>query len=141
MPLQILVLDDCRFERARVRRLCSQSGLSVELTEIQTVSEMEAALTEVSFDVIILDYRLPGESGLEALKLLRNSGESAGIIMMTESFNPSVKDCATVLGCDLFWRKECITPQSLSEAISNLQKVKMERQQNSRGLINFNFPH
>ena len=57
------------------RRALHHSSLSCNCTETRTVEEALEACEKSSFDCAIVDYRLPGEDGLQAY--FRNDRQTA----------------------------------------------------------------
>jgi len=77
----ILIIDDERVIQEGCKRILSGSGYLVE-----TAGDGERALEMVSresFDVILLDLKLPGSGGMEVLSLLKEKDPEAIIIMIT----------------------------------------------------------
>lgn len=62
---QILIVEDEGIIRSALRRLLERNGF--QITEAGTVPEAREKLAEQSFDLIISDLRLPGESGTELI--------------------------------------------------------------------------
>lgn len=108
VPLRLLILDDNRFDRERVRRYCARSLLPVICREADSIDAMQRLISRESFDVFVLDYRLPDGNGLAALHLLRTCPEArdAGIVMVTAIPEAAVVQAARRGGCDLFLCKD-----------------------------------
>ena len=70
-------------------------------------------------DTVIMDIRLPGESGIELLKKLKKSNPSIRVVMYTNyPFDQYQKRCKA-LGADLFFEKS-ISVELLLEALTRL---------------------
>jgi two-component system cell cycle sensor histidine kinase/response regulator CckA len=59
------------------------SGFDVECKLVQNKQDFMTALAAREFDAILADYRLPGWTGLEALKELRASGKDIPFLLVT----------------------------------------------------------
>jgi PAS domain S-box-containing protein len=59
------------------------SGFDVECKLVQNKQDFMTALAAGEFDAILADYRLPGWTGLEALKELRASGKDIPFLLVT----------------------------------------------------------
>ena len=81
MKSRILIVDDEATIRASLQESLSNDGYEVEIAE--TGEEALAKCHGTSFDLVITDLRLPGVSGLDILKALRNQGNQTPVIMMT----------------------------------------------------------
>ncbi|MEJ2368926.1 MAG: sigma-54 dependent transcriptional regulator [Acidobacteriota bacterium] len=81
MPEEILVVDDEQSMRRMLEILLKQEGYRVK-----TARDAEEALRLLGaspFDLIVSDIRMPGLSGLDLLKKVREDGSGAEIILMT----------------------------------------------------------
>jgi DNA-binding NtrC family response regulator len=77
----VLIVDDEEAVREVLRRLLQQRGY-----EAVAVAEGREALQLASgrgFDVVLLDLRMPGLSGVDVLKQLRADHPDIGVIMVT----------------------------------------------------------
>jgi len=68
----ILVVDDERHVRNLIRKILEENGYHV--TTITTGEEALVELRKAKFDLLILDLKLPGISGNELLKRMRQEG-------------------------------------------------------------------
>jgi DNA-binding NtrC family response regulator len=83
MPRQanILVIDDEESMRDSCRQTLSRNGNRVETAEDGLKGL--TMLKEQSFDVVILDLKMPGLSGMEILKRIKDSDPAAVVIVIT----------------------------------------------------------
>lgn len=79
----LIIEDDTSFSELLDGFLTKNNHEVVCATKIQSALKI---LNQNSFQLVLVDYRLPDGTGLEILKHLRNSGLNIPIIMMT-SFN------------------------------------------------------
>jgi len=68
-PLRILHLEDDPKDADLVKATLVVNDLPCEIARVETGETFTAALERERFDLILADYKLPGFSGLEALKL------------------------------------------------------------------------
>jgi len=92
----ILIVDDEHYVRLAVKRILENAGFSC--TTASDTAEARACLKERSFDLILSDINMPGESGLELLKHVKAEHPDWAVIMMTVIDDPSVADKAMDLG-------------------------------------------
>ncbi|HEX9761274.1 MAG TPA: sigma-54 dependent transcriptional regulator [Candidatus Acidoferrales bacterium] len=78
---KVLIVDDEKLVRWSLRQHCEEWGYTV--LEAENGSTALRIAKEESPDLVLLDVRLPGLSGLEVLEKLRQSGDARAIIMMT----------------------------------------------------------
>lgn len=81
MPsIRIALIDDEPDFRQPVARYLRKRGMTVH--EASSVEDFRAELADIAPNIILLDVGLPGESGLDAAKQLRDD-TGAGVIMVT----------------------------------------------------------
>jgi DNA-binding NtrC family response regulator len=79
--IRVLVVDDERPTRLLMEKELPRAGCVVG-----TAESGEEALEKVQaqeFDVILLDLKMPGIGGMEALRRIRDSGSSAEVVVLT----------------------------------------------------------
>jgi two-component system OmpR family response regulator len=79
--MRILVAEDDANLAEGILRSLRQSGYAVDW--VKAGDEAEAALDANPFDLLILDLRLPGKSGLEVLKHLRSRESKVPVLILT----------------------------------------------------------
>jgi len=85
---KILVLDDERLVRWSLRQKCEEWGYQV--IEAETGEAGLKLAQNESPDLVLLDVRLPGISGIEVLEQLKKSEGAPGVIMITA--DPQLED-------------------------------------------------
>jgi len=80
-PGSILIVDDEAEIRESLQTLLELEGYSVETAE--NGEEGLARIAERPFDLVLLDYALPGIDGLDVLRELRERSSQLSIIMIT----------------------------------------------------------
>lgn len=117
--VRALVVDDQRaFADAVALALDSQPGLAC-IGAAGTVDEALAVMERECPDVVLLDLRLPGVSGVDAVALLRERCAACRILMLTAHPSPVTLVAAIRAGVDGFLPKD--TPFS-----AILQAVRQE---------------
>jgi len=76
----ILVIDDDRRIRELIKRYLSENGYRI--TTAENASEARARLAGLTFDLLVVDVMMPGESGLDLTASLRRES-SVPILMLT----------------------------------------------------------
>ncbi|WP_158964521.1 response regulator [Chachezhania sediminis] len=116
--LKALILDDDPVDRMRLKKICSQTGFSLEISEASTIDEMRDLLEE-PYDFAFLDYHLGMETGLDALKVVLSQKEQIDVvpIMLTSVTDHSVAVEAMRRGCADYLVKEELSIDSLRKSI------------------------
>lgn len=126
----ILIVDDERFDRARLRRMCDQLEFAVIITEAVSLESMGTALEQDTFDLIFLDYHLPDGSGLQALDAIQFDPRNhhAATIMVTGDDESEIAINAMKTGCSDFLMKDDLSIESVRRAAINaLQKASLNK--------------
>ncbi|MFT4096523.1 MAG: response regulator transcription factor [Rhodoblastus sp.] len=77
----LLVVDDDSRIRTLLSRFLAQAGYRV--TAAPDAAEARQRMSALSFDLIVLDVMMPGESGVDFSRSLRQTGVSTPILMLT----------------------------------------------------------
>jgi DNA-binding NtrC family response regulator len=128
--LTILVIDDSPADVEIVRRLLQQiDGWEIHFLASHDSKEGRAEIAKGKADLIILDYMLGSETGLEVLNAIQEEGCFLPVIMLTGHGSEEIAVEAMKAGVSDYLIKGRITSESLRLAISNaLQKFKMQRE-------------
>lgn len=114
----LLVVDDDR----RIRDLLSRflAGEGFRVTTADNAADARAKLAGLSFDLIILDVMMPGETGFEFAKTLRGTSD-VPILMLTARDAAESRIEGLSLGADDYLSKP-FEPRELSLRIANILK-------------------
>lgn len=116
---RLLIVDDSTPDASMMARFLD----GVEDLEILTATESreaDALLRNEHFDVVLLDYRMPGLSGLDYLEVIRRRDPDVGIIMVTAFSDEKVAIKSIRRRVDDYLRKEDLTREELVEAVEQL---------------------
>ena len=102
MQRRVLVADDDDAMRTTIAFTLDDVGVeTVEARSGVEVVQLLDAVTAGSFDLIIMDVRMPGLSGLDAVRKLRDMRCSTPVILMTAFAAPETEDAAERLNVPL----------------------------------------
>ncbi len=112
------MVDDDR----RIRDLLSRflTGEGYRVTTAETAADARAKLHGLSFDLLILDVMMPGESGFDFAKSLRGTS-SVPILMLTARDAAESRIKGLEMGADDYLSKP-FEPRELSLRIANILK-------------------
>jgi len=117
----ILVIDDESIVQESCRRILSPEGYAVE--SAYTGQEGLGKLSESSYDLVITDLKMPGISGMDALKKIKHDDPDIGIIMITGYSTAETAVEAMKLGAFDYLPKP-FTPDELMAAVSKALEKK-----------------
>lgn len=127
--IKALVLDDSVFDRRRIRRIGHDTRLGIIMDEIATIEALDAMLDQDRFDVILIDYNLPGGDGIEALQRIRRHEVNGNVpaIMVTGDDKSDVAVMALKMGCADYIAKDRMTADRLRRSIiAAIERVSMQ---------------
>ncbi len=105
IPTRVLVVDDSSTMRSIVRKILTASRFAFDVHE---AAEGIAALEQLGsgkFELIFLDYNMPGFNGIETLSEIKRVAPQVSVIMMTSTDDNSVVGRAQSAGALAFLRK------------------------------------
>ncbi|MFT5434516.1 MAG: DNA-binding NtrC family response regulator [Myxococcota bacterium] len=112
-----MVVDDDRTFRISTAELLRQDGHEVH--SVGDAVEAEAALKGSAFDLVLLDLRMPGLSGVRFLEVLRLRGERLPVLMISGFGTVEAAVEALQIGADDFLTKP-VDPDVLSAKVEEL---------------------
>ncbi len=117
MTLRILLVDDHTLVRKGLAQLLYSCMEGAEVVEAGDADGAEALLAKESFDVALVDIRMPGRGGLDLLREIRATWPQVPVIIVTNYDNPEYVKAAMAEGASGYLLKDS-TPADLSQAIS-----------------------
>ncbi|MEP2641115.1 response regulator [Roseobacter sp.] len=121
----ILVVDDQRFDRTRLKRLISGLEFDTHVAEADCLETMGTKLQQDKFDLILVDYNMPDGTGLMALDAIRldPKNRQAATIMIAGDGQSEIAIEALKRGCSDYITKDDLSAVSFEHAVINaLQK-------------------
>ena len=104
--IKVLMTDDHKILRERLKRMLDDSGDITVVAEAGSSMELFAQLTVAPCDVIVLDISLPGGSGLDALKQLREDYPAIPVLILSMHPEDEFALCAIRSGAVGYLSKE-----------------------------------
>ncbi len=114
--LRVLVVDDHEVVRLGLRTLLSQQPDIEVVGEAATAAEAVSRVSSLAPDVVLLDVRLPGRSGIETCWEIKAHHPKTRILMLTSYAEDEALFDAIVAGADGYVLKQ-IGSQELVEAL------------------------
>ncbi len=126
--LRILVVDDEDSYRMGLEMALKLSHKYVPKSCNSAVSAMEELKTD-TFDVIILDYNMPGMSGLDLLHWMQKEKINTPVIMLTAAGSETIAVEAIRLGVYDYFRKDQMDINRLPIAVMSVHERYLYRQE------------
>ena len=104
MPMSVLIVDDEQLLVRTVSSVLKEAGYRIAVAGSAEQAEKHA-FGDPPFDLIVVDNRLPKESGIGLIKRLREGAVRSKVILMTAYETPEVKSEAKRLKVDRYLRK------------------------------------
>ncbi len=127
--VRVLMLEDvetdAELEMAELRR----AGLVFEALRVETAADFVAALSQFAPDIVLADYSLPQFNALEALAIVRGSGSSVPVILVTGTQTEEIAVECMREGADDYILKERLTrlPSAVLRALRG-RELEMENE-------------
>jgi two-component system copper resistance phosphate regulon response regulator CusR len=115
--MKLLIVEDDPKTADSVRRGLETEGHSVAVA--RTGDEGLASIRSGVFDLVILDWMLPGRDGIELLREIRHLGEKPPVLLLTA--RDSVED--RVLGLDSGADDYLVKPFAFAELLARLRAL------------------
>ena len=81
--LRLLIIEDVEDDALLLVRELRKGGIDLEYMRVETKQELEAALGDGHWDAVFADYSLPSFTGLDALRIMRESGLDLPCILVS----------------------------------------------------------
>jgi len=134
MSSRVLLVEDDPGLALTVSDLLATEGYTVE-TAGDGRKGLDRALRE-RWDLMVLDVMLPGLSGLEVCRELRQRGKDIAILMLTAKSQLTDRVVGLKLGADDYLTKPFEPPELLARIEALLRRVKKDR---LRPVVHFEF--
>jgi len=117
--IQVLVVDDEKIMQDSLARILTKEGY-----EVQTASSGEEAIEKFdceSFDIVLLDIKMPGIDGLAVLQQIKEINPNAAVIVITGHGDTALAEQAVALDAVDFINKP-IKKEALEAALEKAKK-------------------
>lgn len=105
MPGRVLVVDDSTTMRSIVRKILSASRFRLDVFDAEEGIDALKQIGAGRFDLIILDYNMPGLNGLETLSEIKRQYPDVAVIMMSSKRDEELAGRARGIGAAAFlWK-------------------------------------
>jgi DNA-binding NarL/FixJ family response regulator len=114
--MKILLVDDHPLLRGGMRFLLRSLDADLETDEADDCNQALELVAEHSYDLVLLDLKMPGLNGLDALAALRNAAPGIPLVVLSGESDPGIVRAAIEGGAMGFIPKSS-TPEVLIQAL------------------------
>jgi CheY-like chemotaxis protein len=119
LTLRILIIDDDPTNAELIELMLHYSDTEYEVTAVQTPEEGLRLAAAQSFDLYLLDYRLPGISGTEVCRTIRRMDADTPVVFFTGAAYEHERWEAMQAGANAY----LIKPDDLKELTKTVERL------------------
>jgi len=127
IPIRILIVEDSEDDALLIIRELKNGGYKPVFERIQTAKSMKELLYSERWDVVLSDYMMPSFSGIDALRLLQETGFDLPFILVTGAIGE--EEAVKVMRAGAH---DCITKENLARLVPaitrELREAKMRHE-------------
>lgn len=127
MVVKALMIDDSTIFRHALKDALHRQFPQMELEEAEDAADAMEKITNLLPDLVLMDVRLPGGSGLELLKKIRIKHPEIGVIMLSHYDLPEYRQAAFNGGAEAFISKGAIDLNELRRLIEFILKKRARK--------------
>ncbi len=122
--LKLLVVDDDEIDRMALRRALKETPFGAAVvSEAETVDAALALIGQTEFDLMFLDYNLPGKSGLELTEQIRRQGIRVPLIVLTGQGDEQTAVALMKAGASDYLPKSKLSAEAISRLMRGSLRV------------------
>jgi CheY-like chemotaxis protein len=118
-PSRVLLVDDSSTMRSIVRKILAGSRFQLQIAEAAEGVDALKQIASGKFDVVVLDYNMPGLNGIETLSEIKRQHPRIGVVMMTSTPNELIAERARAAGAAALLSKP-FYPHDIDAALLSL---------------------
>jgi signal transduction histidine kinase len=126
--LKLLIIDDSAGDRDLCKACLKDAALPADVREAEDGTDGLMVLRSEPIDCVMLDYSLPGSTGLDVLQEIRGIDCHVPVVMLTGHGSEDVAVAAMQAGAHEYLPKSRMNPQSLTRVILNsVERAALQR--------------
>src|SRR5205085_1548258 len=134
-PLRVLIVDDSETDVDWISRLLRlEFGDRVEISEADTGASAIERMEQSTFDLALVDYRLPDLTGIRLLEAINDLANDTAVILLTGQGSEAIAAQAIKSGAADYLVKRDITAESLAAVIGQARHS-LERSRQDRRMV------
>lgn len=117
----VLIVDDSYAFRAALKDFLTAKRLNV-IAEASSGEEAVDLARELAPNVVFIDLRMPGMSGLEACRRIRDASTDVGLVLISASLPPAASDLTDSGRWAVLSKRELLEPDRVESLIDDMLK-------------------
>jgi DNA-binding NarL/FixJ family response regulator len=105
LPRRVLLVDDSATMRSIIGKILIASRFQLEVSEAEEGVDALRQVREKSFDLVILDYHMPGLNGVETLSEIKREFAHMAVVMITSTPDEDIIRKARAAGAAAILKK------------------------------------
>jgi CheY-like chemotaxis protein len=105
LPSRVLVVDDSYTMRSIVKKILAASRFPLEVVEAEEGTTALALLSASNFDLVFIDYHMPGLNGLDMLGEIKREHPRLEVVMITSNQDEAMASRARAAGAVAYLKK------------------------------------
>ena len=128
--IRVLLVEDNPGDVGLVRAALEESATDFEIDNVTSTQSCRRALETGHYDILLLDYSLPGETGLDFLRSVSQKEKLPPVIMLTGLGDELIAKDAIISGAYDYCSKLRITPETLTRTILEaIEKARLQAEE------------
>lgn len=123
--MRILLIEDSPDDRFWLSRMVTQWDSGVELTHVSDAERALEQLQTQSFDLILTDQNLPGQTGLDLIRTLREQSDWTPVVVITGRNSLETASLSASVGAAAYLAKDTLDEKRLVSGIERAQGVQV----------------
>lgn len=103
--LAVLLVDDSKVVRKRLKEMLAEACAGCKISEADGPRAAIELMEAQKFDIVIMDIRMPGGSGMDAIEEVKAVSPDSVIIMFTNYSDSYYRDRCLEMGASHFYDK------------------------------------
>jgi two-component system response regulator YesN len=121
--LRTLIVEDNNLFRQTLKESLQMSFPGIAIDEAANGAEALQRVNDFVPDLILMDIRLPGESGLGLTKKIKAIYPDVTVFILTHYDTPECREAASRYGADRFISKDSLNRMRLEELIKSYFRI------------------
>ena len=117
---KILIVEDSTFFRSLLKETLLSQYPKLDISEAPSAEEAFKKVTGFTPDLIFVDIRLPGESGLDFTREMKRTYPNIPIVILTSYDLPEYREAAKEYQADHFLSKGTTTKGDILEMVKSV---------------------